>query len=138
MILKAKEIILDLSSKEKYVYTFKKPLLCCLGKKRDILLDGVEETEGNFKNIKNLINENILKQRIRYRFPKLETKDQLENVFVFDLATHNGQEVADAYAAGLYDENRLRDPWNRDLTPDEKKIEKKMLPFLMDLMETLS
>ena len=104
---------------------FQKTITVLSGKKREILLNGVEETEGNFKNVKNLINENNLKRRNRYRFPKLETKDQLENVFVFDLATHNGQEFADAYAAGLYDENCLRDPWNRDLTPDEKKIEKK-------------
>ena len=50
--------------------------------------------------------------------------DQLENVFVFDLETHNDQEFAEAYAAGLYDVNRLKDKWDRDLTSDELVIER--------------
>ena len=78
----------------------------------------------NFKYVKNNINENNLKQRIRYRFPKPETIDQLENVFVFDLETHNDQEFTEAYAAGLYAVNRLRDKWDRDLTSDELVIER--------------
>ena len=45
-------------------------------------------------------------------------------MFVFDLGTHNDHEFAEAYAAGLYDVNRLRDKWHRDLTPDELKIER--------------
>ena len=49
--------------------------------------------------------------------------DQLENVFVFDLETYNDQDFAEAYAAGLYDVNRLRDRWDRHLTPDELVIE---------------
>ena len=40
-------------------------------------------------------------------------------MFVFDLETHNNQEIAEACAAGLYDVNRLQDRWERDLTPDE-------------------
>ena len=51
--------------------------------------------------------------------------DQLENVFVFDLETYNDQEFAEAYAAGLYDVNRLRDKWDRDLTSDELVTERK-------------
>ena len=100
---------------------------CVIWKKnrRDSLLNGVNEIENNFKYIKNKINENNLKQRIRYRFPKNETIDQLENVFVFDLETHNDQEFAETYAAGLYDVNRLHDKWDRDLTPDELVIERK-------------
>ena len=100
---------------------------CVIWKKnrRDSLLNGVNEIDKNFKYIKNKINENNLKQRIRYRFPKHETIDQLENVFVFDLETHNDQEFAEAYAAGLYDVNRLHDKWDRDLTPDELVIERK-------------
>ena len=100
---------------------------CVIWKKnrKDSLLNGVEEIEKNFKYVKNRINENNLKQRIRYRLPKHETIDQLENVFVFDLETHSDQEFADAYAAGLYDVNRLRDNWDRDLTPDELVIERK-------------
>ena len=100
---------------------------CVIWKKnrRDSLLNGVQEIENNFKNVKNKINENNLKQRIRYRFPKHEIIDQLENVFVFDLETHNDNEFAETYAAGLYDVNRLRDCWHRDLTPHELVIERK-------------
>ena len=100
---------------------------CVIWKKnrRDSLLNGVNEIENNFKYIKNKINENNLKQRIRSRFPKHETIDQLENVFVFDIETHNDQEFAEAYAAGLYDVNRLHDKWDRDLTPDELVIGRK-------------
>ena len=100
---------------------------CVIWKKnrRDSLLNGVNEIENNFKYVKNKINEKNLKQRIRYRFPKHETIDQLENVFVFDLETHNDQEFAETYAAGLYDVNRLHDKWDRDLTPDELVMERK-------------
>ena len=100
---------------------------CVIWKKnrRDSLLNGVNEIENNFKYIKNKINENNLKERIRYRFPKHETIDQLENVFVFDLETHNDQEFAEAYAAELYDVNRLHDKWDRDLTLDELVMEGK-------------
>ena len=65
--------------------------------RKDSLLNGVNEIERNFKYVKNERNENNLKQRIRYRFPKHETIDQLENVFVFDLETHNDQEFDEAY-----------------------------------------
>ena len=100
---------------------------CVIWKKnrKDSLLNGVDEIDKNFKYIKNKINENNLKQRIRYRFPKHETIDQLKNVFVFDLETHKDQEFAETYAAGLYDVNRLHDKWDRDLTPDELIIERK-------------
>ena len=37
-------------------------------------------------------------------------------MFVFDLETHNHKEFPEAFAAGLYDVNRLRDKWDRDLT----------------------
>ena len=99
---------------------------CVVWKKnrKDSLLNGVNEIEKNFKYIKNKINENNLKQRIRYRFHKHETIDQLKNVFVFDLETHNDQEFAEAYAVGLYDVNRLRDRWHRDLTNNELIIER--------------
>ena len=107
-----------------------KPLLCYLEKNRkDSLLNVVNEIETNFRYVKNKINENNLKQRIRYRFPKHETIDQLENVFVFDLETHNDEEFAEAYAAGLYDVNRLRDKWDRDLTGDELVLEKQNVTF---------
>ena len=100
---------------------------CVIWKKnrKDSLLNGVQEIENNFKCIKNNINEKNLKQRILYRFPKHEIVDQLENVFVFDLETYNDQEFAEAYAVGLYDVNRLKDCWHRDLTSDELEIERK-------------
>ena len=104
---------------------------CVIWKKnrKESLLNGVEEIDKNFKYVKNKINENTLKQRIRYRFPKHETIDQLENVFVFDLETHKDREFAEAYAAGLYDVNRLRDKWDRDLTTDELETEGKCYRF---------
>ena len=65
-----------------------------------------------------------LKQRIRFRFPKHETIDQLENVFVFGLETYEDHELAESYAAGLYNVNCSRDRWDVDLTPDEIVTEK--------------
>ena len=89
------------------------------------LLNGVEKIERLFKNVKNRTNGKNLSQRIRYGFPKHKTKNQLLNVFVFDLETYNDQEFAEAYEAGLYDVNRLRDSWDRDLTPEEIQTEGK-------------
>ena len=94
-------------------------------KRKDSSLNGVQEIENNFKYVKNIINKNKLKRRILYRFPKYEPINQLENVLVFDLETHNDQEFAEAYAAGLYDVNRLKDCWYRDLNSDELIIERK-------------
>ena len=128
--------IYDLNSKRILPWTVKQKNICvhihknhyCViwrKNRKDSLLNGVDETDNNFKYVKNIINENNLKQRILYRFPKHETIDQLENVFVFDLQTHKDQEFAEAYAAGLYDVNRLRDRWRRDLTNNELIIERK-------------
>ena len=128
--------IYDLNSKRILPWTVKQKNICvhihrnhyCViwkKNRKDSLLNGVQEIENNFKYVKNKINEKNLKQRILYRFPKHETIDQLENVFVFDLETHNDQEFAEAYAAGLYDVNRLRDRWHRDLTLHELVIERK-------------
>ena len=99
---------------------------CVIWKKnrKGSLLNGIDEIDKNFQYVKNKINEDSLKQRFLYRFAKHETIDQLENVFVFDLETHNDQEFAEAYAAGLYNVNRLRDKWDRDLASDEIIIEK--------------
>ena len=113
---------------------------CVIWKKnrKDSSLNGIQEIDKNFKYVKNTINENSLEQRILYRFPKHETIAQLENVFVFDLETHNDHEFAEAYAGRLYDVYRLPDRWNRDLTPNEIMIEKEILTFFMLLMETPS
>ena len=72
--------------------------MCYFEKNR--LLNGIKEIDRNFKYGKNIINQNNLKQRIRYRFPKHETIEQSENVFMSDLETHDDQEFAEAYAAG--------------------------------------
>ena len=48
--------------------------------RRDSLLNGVEEIDKNFNFVKNTINENNLKERIRYSIPKHETIDLI--VFV--------------------------------------------------------
>ena len=45
-------------------------------------------------------------------------------MFVFDSEKQYDQEFAEAYAAGLYDVNHLRDKWDRDLTTDELVIER--------------
>ena len=115
----------SVKQRDKSVYIHKNHY-CVIWKnnRKDSLLNGVEEIENNFRYVKNKINENNLKQRILYRFPKHEPIDQLENVIVFDLETHNDQEFAEAYAAGLYDVNRLRDKWDRDLIPHELMIER--------------
>ena len=62
---------------------------CVIWKKNSIdsSLIGIGEIERNFKHIENKINGNNKNQRIGYRFPKNETIDQPENVFVFDLET---------------------------------------------------
>ena len=48
-------------------------------------------------------------------------------MFIFDLETHNDQEFAKAYAAGLYDVNRLKDRWHKELNNNELIIERKHL-----------
>ena len=45
-------------------------------------------------------------------------------MFVIDLESYNDQELADSYAAGLYNVNRLRDKWYRDLTVQEMETER--------------
>ena len=80
-----------------------------------------------------------MKQRIRYRFPKHETIDQFENVFVFDLETHNDQ----AYVGGLYEVNRLRDCSNTDLTVQERETEREKVSIfdansVMNMLKNIS
>ena len=94
-------------------------------KRKDSSLNGVEEIETTFKYGKNKINEDKLRQRICYRFPKQDMVSQLENGFIFDLETYIEKEYASPFAAGLYDVNRLREMWNKGLFPDETVIEKK-------------
>ena len=125
-VVKSKRIFpRSVKQRDKCVYIHKNDYCVSWKKiKTDSLRIGVEEIDRNFKCIKSKINEKNFSQRNLYRFPKHETKDQLENVFVFDLETINDREFAEAFAAGIYDVNLLRDRWNRDLTPDELKTEK--------------
>ena len=124
--LKTKRILPQTVKQKNICVYIHKNHYCVIWKKnrKDSLLNDVNEIGRNFKYVKNKINENNLKQRIRYRFPKHETIDQLENVFVFDLETHNDEEFAEAYAAGLDDVNRFRDKWDIDLTGNELVLEK--------------
>ena len=124
MMLKANEHSLGVLNREMYVCTFKKTIIVLFGRRIEkiVYLTGWEIGR-IFKQVKK-IKENNLKQRFGYRFPKHGTVDQLENVFVIDLETYNDQQFAEAYAAGLYDVNRLRDTWDRDLTPEEIVTEK--------------
>ena len=46
-------------------------------------------------------------------------------MLLFDLKSNIDQEVAEAYAGGLYDVYRLRDRCGRDLTPQEIQTERK-------------
>ena len=116
-------------NREIYVYTIINIIFVLFGKKRDSLPNGVEKIDKNFKHVKKNVNENNFKQRIRYRFPKHEKIDQLENVLVFDLETNNDQEVAEAYAAGLYKMNRFRVMWDRDLTVQEIETKENVTVF---------
>ena len=148
MILKAKQYSLGLQNREINVYTFRKIIIVSFGRKnrKDSLLKGVDEKDKNFKYGKNKINENNLKRRICYRFPKHEPVDHLEDVLVFDLETQNDQEFAETYAAGLYDVNRLRDKRSRDLTSDELVIERENVTvfdasngnFVVDMLKYIS
>ena len=104
-----------------FIHSKKIIIVLFVKKRRDSLPNGKKAIDRNFKFVKSIIKENMLKQRIRFRFPKHETIDQLENAFIFDLKTHNDPEYAESYAIGLYDETCLRDKWDRDLTVQEKK-----------------
>ena len=135
-MIKVKEFFLGVLNTETFVCSFIKNHYCVIWKtnRRDSSLNGVEEINRNFNFVKNKINGKNLKQRSRYRFPKHETIDQLENVFVFDLETYNDQEFADSYAAGIYDVSCLQNKWNRDLTYNELETGRKNVTILMDLM----
>ena len=68
---KSKRILArNVEPRDKCVYILKNPY-CVIWKKnrKDSLLNGLDEIGKNFKYVKSNINENIIKQRIRYRFP---------------------------------------------------------------------
>ena len=124
--IESKRILLrNVKQRDVCVY-LQKNHYCVVRKKngKDSLFNGVEEIERKFSYVRNKIIEKILKQKISDRFTKHETIGQLDKVFVFELGTYNDQQSAAAYAAGLNDVNRMRDRWNRDLTPHEIVTEK--------------
>ena len=76
--------------KEKDICVFIHKIQYCViwrKNRKTSLLNGVEEIDRKFKYVKIKVNENNSKQRNRYRFPKHETVDQLENLFVFSSET---------------------------------------------------
>ena len=74
--------------------------------RKNLLVNEVE-VEAIFEDNKNKLNEDNFSRRNCYQFPKSERIDQLDNIFVFISETHNDQEFAEAYAAGLYNVNCL-------------------------------
>ena len=130
-MLKENEKVLGLLIKKIIVYAFIKTMMVLFREeKKDSLLNGLEAIDRNFKYVENKINEDNLSKRLRYRFSKHETIDQLENVFVFDLETCNDQDFAEAYAAVIYDVKRSRDKWDRNITTEEIQTERKYIIVL--------
>ena len=88
--------------------------------------DAIKELEDNFEYEPNQISDNILKQVIEYKFPSSYEKDCLFGVFSFDLETVNVpyQEFCEAYAAGCYHLDRLKECYNGDLGEKELEIER--------------
>ena len=80
----------------------------------------------NFEYEPNHITDNILKQKQEYKFPISNEKDCLFAVFSFDLETVNVpyQEFCEAYGAGCYHLDRLKECYNGDLTKEELEIER--------------
>ena len=68
--------------------------------------------------MKNKINEDNLSQRNLSGYPKNETINQLENVFVLVFETYGDQKIAEEYVARLNNVNRSRDNWLGSLTPE--------------------
>ena len=88
--------------------------------------NAIQELEKNVEYEPNHISENNLKQVVEYKFPKSNEKDCLFAVFSFDLETVNvpDQEFCEAYAAGCYHLDRLKDCFNGDFTEKELETER--------------
>ena len=89
--------------------------------------DAIKELKDNFKYEPNQISDNILKQVQEYKFPISNDKNCLFAVFSFDLETVNVeyQEYCEAYAAGCYHLDRLKECYNGDLFEDDLENERK-------------
>ena len=79
------------SVKEKNIRSYSHKNHYCVNWKKNRkhnILNGEKEKEGKFKFVKKRVNKyNLSQKNRRHRFPKHETGDQLENVFVFDSET---------------------------------------------------
>ena len=89
-------------------------------------INAIKELEDNFEYEPNHITDNILKQVQEYKFPLSNEKDCLCAVFSFDLETVNVpyQEFCEAYGAGCYHLDRLKECYNGDLSKEELEIER--------------
>ena len=87
-------------------------------------IKAIKELEDNFEYEPNHITDNILKQVQEYKFPISNEKDCLFAVFSFEVETVNVpyQEFCEAYGAGCYHLDRLKECYNGDLTKEELEI----------------
>ena len=120
--------ILPLAVKERRVCLFINQNLFCVFWKTSITVftNAIKELEANFDYESNYITGNILKQVQEYKFPTSTEKDCLFLVSSFHLETVNVpyQEYCEAYAAGCYHLDRLKECYNGDLSEEELKIER--------------
>ena len=95
-------------------------------RKKTNFTDAIKELENNFEYQPNHITDNILKQVVEYKFPISNENDCLFAVLSFDLDTVKVpyQEFCEAYAAGCYHLDRLKECYNGDLTQEELEIER--------------
>ena len=96
----------------------------------DSLINAAKEVEDNFQYIRNRINNNNLKNVIKYSFPFKEKHSELDNVFIFDIETANVDDKAIPYGIGLFDLSRLKYRYKKDLTDEEIVTEReKVIKF---------
>ena len=91
----------------------------------DSLSNAAKEVEDNFQYIRNRIDNNNLKNVIKYSFPFKEKHNELDNVFIFDIETGNVDGKAIPYGIGLFDLSRLKYRYKKDLTDGEIETERK-------------
>ena len=112
--------------RNKCLYLYKQHY-CVIWKNNDndSLLNAAKEVENNFQYIRNRINNNNLKNIIKYSFPFKEKHNELDNVLIFDIETGNVEDRAIPYGIGLYDLSRLKYRYKKDLTDNEIITERK-------------
>ena len=127
-MIQNKKRVLPLSMKERRACLYiHKNHFCVIWKTtKTTFKDAIEELENIFDYEPNPFSDNVLKQVVKYKFPLCNEKDCLFAVFSFDLETVNvpNQDFCEAYAAGCFHLNRLKECFNGDLTEEELKIER--------------